>query len=404
MPRSFPAPRPASSAARRTDGSALMRAARCRAERDCVPQCSSGSSTASAPQSCRTSKNTSGLVSPSARCISRHTRSGTRALISPCSTMRRISSPVSGATREAERGQARGKSGHAQHAHRVLDKGRRHMAQQALLEIAPAAVGVDQRAVQRARHRIDGQIATLQILLERHLGRELRLEAAVAGPGLALQARERVFLIGVRDAGTPGIRVRPARYPARCSSSGVAPTTTQSRSGTGRPSSSSRTAPPTRYTCMAAHVNREPQPLTALKTPHCWRPLLIGATLPGCAIGYLTQAAQGQWRLMRARRPIEQVIADPQRQRAAQGAAARGAGRARFRQQRPRAAGQPQLSQLQRPEASLRGLECGGSAGVFGRAAALVLPVHRLPELSRLFPRGRRAQHLPRRWPRAATT
>jgi predicted aminopeptidase len=38
---------------------------------------------------------------------------------------------------------------------------------------------------------------------------------------------------------------------------------------------------------------------------------LIGATLPGCALGYLTQAAQGQLRLMRARRPIEQVIADP---------------------------------------------------------------------------------------------
>ena len=38
---------------------------------------------------------------------------------------------------------------------------------------------------------------------------------------------------------------------------------------------------------------------------------LIGAALPGCALGYLTQAAQGQWRLMRARRPIEQVIADP---------------------------------------------------------------------------------------------
>src|SRR5579863_5315121 len=37
----------------------------------------------------------------------------------------------------------------------------------------------------------------------------------------------------------------------------------------------------------------------------------IVVTLPGCAIGYFTQAAQGQWRLMRARRPIEQVIADP---------------------------------------------------------------------------------------------
>jgi predicted aminopeptidase len=50
--------------------------------------------------------------------------------------------------------------------------------------------------------------------------------------------------------------------------------------------------------------------LTALKT-RLLAVALIGATLPGCAIGYLTQAAQGQWRLMRARRPIEQVIADP---------------------------------------------------------------------------------------------
>ncbi len=38
---------------------------------------------------------------------------------------------------------------------------------------------------------------------------------------------------------------------------------------------------------------------------------LIGATLPGCALGYFTQAAQGQWQLMRARRPITSVLADP---------------------------------------------------------------------------------------------
>ncbi len=50
--------------------------------------------------------------------------------------------------------------------------------------------------------------------------------------------------------------------------------------------------------------------LTLLKT-RLLALALIGATLPGCAIGYFTQAAQGQWRLMPARRPIEQVIADP---------------------------------------------------------------------------------------------
>jgi predicted aminopeptidase len=54
----------------------------------------------------------------------------------------------------------------------------------------------------------------------------------------------------------------------------------------------------------------ESRSLTALKT-RLLALALFGATLPGCALGYLTQAAQGQWQLMRARRPIEQVIADP---------------------------------------------------------------------------------------------
>jgi predicted aminopeptidase len=50
--------------------------------------------------------------------------------------------------------------------------------------------------------------------------------------------------------------------------------------------------------------------LTALKTPLLAVTLIV-TMLPGCTLGYLTQAAQGQLRLMRARRPIEQVIADP---------------------------------------------------------------------------------------------
>src|ERR1700723_1069033 len=54
----------------------------------------------------------------------------------------------------------------------------------------------------------------------------------------------------------------------------------------------------------------ESRSLTLLKT-RLLAIALIVATLPGCAIGYFTQAAQGQWRLLRARRPIEQVIADP---------------------------------------------------------------------------------------------
>jgi len=39
--------------------------------------------------------------------------------------------------------------------------------------------------------------------------------------------------------------------------------------------------------------------------------LLLCGTLSGCGLPYLAQAAQGQWRIMRARRPIPQVLADP---------------------------------------------------------------------------------------------
>ena len=39
--------------------------------------------------------------------------------------------------------------------------------------------------------------------------------------------------------------------------------------------------------------------------------LLLCAAVSGCGVAYMTQAAQGQWSLMRARRPIPAVLADP---------------------------------------------------------------------------------------------
>lgn len=51
--------------------------------------------------------------------------------------------------------------------------------------------------------------------------------------------------------------------------------------------------------------------------PHRTQPLrllcaLAALLLPACStVGYLAQAAKGQWQLMHARRPIERVIADP---------------------------------------------------------------------------------------------
>jgi len=39
--------------------------------------------------------------------------------------------------------------------------------------------------------------------------------------------------------------------------------------------------------------------------------LLLCSAISGCGIAYVAQATQGQWRLMRARRPIDRVLADP---------------------------------------------------------------------------------------------
>ena len=56
----------------------------------------------------------------------------------------------------------------------------------------------DRRAPRpRTGHRVDGQIAAGEILLERHLGSEFDDESAVAGRALALAARERVLLVRV---------------------------------------------------------------------------------------------------------------------------------------------------------------------------------------------------------------
>src|SRR5205823_3516300 len=56
----------------------------------------------------------------------------------------------------------------------------------------------DDLAVLTLGHGVDGEIAPLQILLQGHLGRGLRREAAIAGRDLALAPRERVLLASLR--------------------------------------------------------------------------------------------------------------------------------------------------------------------------------------------------------------
>ncbi len=98
---------------------------------------------------------------------------------------------------KAERRVARSESRHAQYADRVFDECRRHVPQGARVDVALAAVGIDENALGGLRHGIDGEIAAREILLERHLGAELHRESAIARGDLALAAGERVLLVGV---------------------------------------------------------------------------------------------------------------------------------------------------------------------------------------------------------------
>ena len=100
--------------------------------------------------------------------------------------------------RDAEVGKARREARQPQDAHRVFGERLADVAQQLCFEVAAPAVRVDQRAVLGLRHRIDRQVAARQVLLERHVGRGVESEAAVAGRRLALGAREGVLLLRLR--------------------------------------------------------------------------------------------------------------------------------------------------------------------------------------------------------------
>ncbi len=99
--------------------------------------------------------------------------------------------------RDGER-EARGEAGDAQHAQGILGECRRHVAEDSRPQVRFAAVGIDERPVLVARHRVDREIAARQVLAERHVGRDEELEAAVAAAVLALGARQRVLLVRLR--------------------------------------------------------------------------------------------------------------------------------------------------------------------------------------------------------------
>ncbi|MCY1447246.1 hypothetical protein D9M71_638560 [compost metagenome] len=67
-----------------------------------------------------------------------------------------------------------------------------------MIQIVPALVGVVDRARLILGHRIDGEVATDQVLFQGYVGAGVKSEPAVASPTLALGARQGVFLTGFR--------------------------------------------------------------------------------------------------------------------------------------------------------------------------------------------------------------
>ena len=58
--------------------------------------------------------------------------------------------------------------------------------------------GIDQRAIGRFCHRIDGQVTAGEILFQRDIGRGMKSEAVVTVPAFAFGAGKRIFILGLR--------------------------------------------------------------------------------------------------------------------------------------------------------------------------------------------------------------
>ena len=126
---------------------------------------------------------------------SRQTRSGASVASSPDADSLRSNASVSGATTKSKRAAKRAtrstRSGSSANAGETW-------RERARPQIRFAAERIDQRAILGARHRIDREVPSLEVLLERHLRRGEKLEAAIAMPVLALGAGQRVLLARLR--------------------------------------------------------------------------------------------------------------------------------------------------------------------------------------------------------------
>jgi hypothetical protein len=263
---------------------------------------------------------------------------------------------------------------------------------------AQPSPGIHEAAVGRARDRVDGEVAALQVFFERHLGRGVHHETPVARRRLALGARERVLLVGIRVQ-------EYGEVAAHCADSPRAPCPPGCRrrrsSRAHRPAGrATRRAPrrrPGKSPCAHCTAARPLADIVAAVRrilPSITLLLILVGTLPlpGCAtLGYYGQAVAGHLDLISARTPIEDVIADPAHARGGPRAAARGRARgARVRDHASLACPDNgsytryvQLEQLR------GGLQRVRRAGVLAEAEDVVLPGGGLRRVPRLFQQGR---------------
>ncbi len=72
------------------------------------------------------------------------------------------------------------------------------MTQDAGLEVSRTVKRIDELASLVLGHGIDREVTPLEVVFERHVRRGIDRKALVAAPALALGARERVLLLGLR--------------------------------------------------------------------------------------------------------------------------------------------------------------------------------------------------------------
>ena len=187
------------------------------------------------------------------------------------------------------------------------------MPQLPCFKIAGAAPRIDEFAVGAAGHRVDRQVAPLEILFNRDGGRRIEREAGVAWADFPLRTRECVLLAGLRVNENGEIFTHLTV--AECEHLTRRRADDEPVPLADRPSEQ-------RITDRAADLiyihDRTiiPQGSFMLRWHSMrWPGLLmvaaVCAVMQGCAMPFYWQAIGGQLELLRKRTPIEKVLADP---------------------------------------------------------------------------------------------